>query len=782
MRLARAARRRPGLTVALSYLAFGVVALLPSIRPGRTLVAADLLTIVTPFSALTGAAAGHNPLLSDIAFQFFPWWDFVGQALHEGHLPQWNPAILGGVAVTPNGFLNLYYPLTWLAAVAGPFVAYNLFVLVHLVIGALGTYAFARVLGARRPAAWVAGLLAFTAAFWVHWSLHLVHLGGFVWLPGALAAGHLLVVAPSPRRAALLGGVCGLWFLGGNPQYVYDGSVVLVAYLVVLAVVLSVGGDRRSVLPRLGAVAGALALGLALAAPVLLPSLTSTDDILRSREPRPPAGAVPRSEAIRVVVPDATGSPPDGVLYGSNDELRMDSPFVGVTGFLLAVAAVGGCRRRGPRTAEEWGRILLLVGLAMVAVLAYSTPVHHLLHAVVPGYDRFRAVPARWLSVVPALALPLAALGLDDLITGVRRSRLALAGAAAVSVVAVAAWFTWQASHADAPRQFFAGRAAQAVALVGVVLVVGWLARRRPTTAVVALAICVAVEVGVNTTRWYPSVDTSTAYPDVPAAAIVAERGGRVARVGERTSFAPLAANLGMVYGGGDVDGQAVLLPRDYDRFRRIVDDYGTYARDFNAVPALAAGDLALSPLLDALDVRTILADPGVAVPPTYPVLHEGTPTVYGRPSPGPAVVVPVARPASPDGAWAAVADPGWDPSATAAVVGLDDPVEGAPGTVTGGVRGTDGEEWVVDAPGGGFLRVSGNWDPGWTATVDGNQVPVLRADAIFRGVVVGPGVHRVEFRFHNRAEDVGRFVAVAGVVVLVGLVAAGGRRRIRRR
>ncbi len=105
-------RRRPGLAVALSYLALGLVALAPSIRPGRTLVASDLLTIVTPYSALPGASVGHNQLLSDIAFQFYPWFSFVGKALHHGHLPQWNPALIGGVAVTPNGYVSLYYPPT----------------------------------------------------------------------------------------------------------------------------------------------------------------------------------------------------------------------------------------------------------------------------------------------------------------------------------------------------------------------------------------------------------------------------------------------------------------------------------------------------------------------------------------------------------------------------------------------------------------------------------------------------------------------------------------------
>ncbi|MDQ6798961.1 MAG: hypothetical protein M3011_13265 [Actinomycetota bacterium] len=772
MGLAGAARRRPGLAVAISYVVVGTVALAPSIRPGRTLVATDLLTIVSPYSRLPGAVAGHNPLLSDIAYQLYPWFQFVGRALHQGHFPQWNPAVLGGLAVTPNGFVSLYYPPTWLAAVFSPFVAYNLFVLFHFVLGALGTYAFSRVLGARRAAAWVAGLLAFTAAFWVHWSLHLGQLGGFVWLPWALAAGHRLVDAPSPRRVAMLAGVYGLWWLGGNPQYVYDGTVVLGGYIVGYLVLLGVGNGRlapRALLLRLAGVGGALVLGLGLAAPILLPTLGATNQILRTRETQAPNLGTPRSEVIRVLVPDATGSPPDNVLYASNDELRMDSPFVGVTGFLLAVAAISGRRQRA--------RLLLLGGLIVVAVLAYTLPIHRLLFAVVPGYDHFRSVPYRWLSTVPALALPLAALGLDDLIDGVRRSRVALGVAGLVSVAAVAAWFAWQFTKAGAPHKFFAGRAAEAVALVIAVVVAGWMARRRPVVAVVLLAGCAVVEVGINTTRWFPSVNTAAAYPQVPAAAIAKERGGRVVRVGARTTFGPFAPDIPMVYGAADADGSVVFFPKDYDRYRRLVDDYGSLALDFNALPPLADGSLIATPLLDVLDVRTIVADPGVSVPSTYPVLDAGAPVVYARPSLGPAVVVPVARPVSPDGVWAAVADRGWDPSATSAVVGLDSPVAGGRGTVTGGAQGTDSERWVVDAPSGGFLRVSGRWDRGWTATMDGGSVPVLRADGIFRGVVVPPGRHRVTFSYQNPSEHRGRWLAAIGLLVLVGLAIAGRRR-----
>ena len=74
--------------------------------------------------------------------------------------------------------------------------------------------------------AWTAGLLALAAAFWVHWSLHLLHLVAMAGLPWVLAATHLLITRPTPRRAAGLGAVLGLWWL----QYV--AAIALLIWLV----------------------------------------------------------------------------------------------------------------------------------------------------------------------------------------------------------------------------------------------------------------------------------------------------------------------------------------------------------------------------------------------------------------------------------------------------------------------------------------------------------------------------------------------------------------------
>jgi hypothetical protein len=54
-----------------------------------------------------------------------------------------------------------------------------------------------------------------------------------------------------------------------------------------------------------------------------------------------------------------------------------------------------------------------------------------------------------------------------------------------------------------------------------------------------------------------------------------------------------------------------------------------------------------------------------------------------------------------------------------------------------------------VEAPGGGVLVLNDIWHPWWQATVDGVPVDILKANVLFRAVVVPPGRHVVRFTFH---------------------------------
>jgi hypothetical protein len=54
-----------------------------------------------------------------------------------------------------------------------------------------------------------------------------------------------------------------------------------------------------------------------------------------------------------------------------------------------------------------------------------------------------------------------------------------------------------------------------------------------------------------------------------------------------------------------------------------------------------------------------------------------------------------------------------------------------------------------VTAPGGGILLLNDVWHPWWRASVDGADTEIMKADVIFRAVVVPRGRHVVRFSFH---------------------------------
>ena len=61
----RAVIRRTGVLACLGYLIVGVVVLGPSLRPGHTLVPADLVTAVQPYNQAAGGFHAQNPNVSD---------------------------------------------------------------------------------------------------------------------------------------------------------------------------------------------------------------------------------------------------------------------------------------------------------------------------------------------------------------------------------------------------------------------------------------------------------------------------------------------------------------------------------------------------------------------------------------------------------------------------------------------------------------------------------------------------------------------------------------------
>jgi hypothetical protein len=93
-------------------------------------------------------------------------------------------------------------------------------------------------------------------------------------------------------------------------------------------------------------------------------------------------------------------------------------------------------------------------------------------------------------------------------------------------------------------------------------------------------------------------------------------------------------------------------------------------------------------------------------------------------------------------------------------------------------VHGGDRREVAVEAPDGGVLVVGERAAPGWTATVDGRPVPLVRADSVIMALAVPPGSQRVVLSFEQPAVRGAAVVSALGVVAAIALMAGAGRRR----
>jgi hypothetical protein len=79
-----------------------------------------------------------------------------------------------------------------------------------------------------------------------------------------------------------------------------------------------------------------------------------------------------------------------------------------------------------------------------------------------------------------------------------------------------------------------------------------------------------------------------------------------------------------------------------------------------------------------------------------------------------------------------------------------------------------------ASAPGGGFLVLTDAYYPGWRAYVDGDEVPILRADYLFRAVAIGPGDHAISFIFAPPSIEKGAELSAIGLLIAVGATLLG--------
>ena len=348
----------------------------------------------------------------DVFSYFYPYRDYVSQALSAGRLPLWNPYLFMGAPLLANSQAAVLYPLHWplIALPVARQVAWS--IVLHIYLAGAGTYLFARR-SARfgAVAAFLAAAVLAMGGFLGAQVEHLNQLNASAWLPWLLLCVDGVATAAIRRRrwGAVLAGsaVTGLILLAGHTQAAYivlsgAGAYALLRGLPHLR--------KRRWAPGLRSLGGLLLMGLgglALAAAQLLPTLELSRLSVRS-------GGLPYNEAASFSLK------PTLLFKAFLPPLLWEPPFseyvayVGLVGLILAgLGAWAAIRRRRPK-AGPGAEMLALALLGVFLALGAYNPVYYVLYKLVPGFDLFR-VPARWLLLYAFGAAMLAGAGLQIL-------------------------------------------------------------------------------------------------------------------------------------------------------------------------------------------------------------------------------------------------------------------------------------------------------------------------------------------------------------------------------
>lgn len=811
--------------------AFALLALLvlacfyfwPVLLRGRVLLPLDNLYEFEPWKAyaqqvIPGYTRPWNALIGDLVVQSYGWKQFVVESLRQRQIPLWNPYLLGGVPFFAAGQYSVLYPGSLFFYLLPVAYGYGPFAITHLFLAGALTYALARALGARRWGALVGAVTFMLAGRLVTSLVWPQMVGAMVWLPGVLLAVERLCHGRGSRL---------LWALAGAALLALDilaGHLEITFYLLVtagaFAAFLLLSDTPRARRPGVGlALAGMVALGLALGAVQLLPFAELIGQNARGsggpgavtlQEVR--SWALPLRQAAAFLVPDVFGNParhryldlatgrltmlPSDPSWGIKDYVE-GCAYLGVLPLLLALWALLHVRRR---VVAFWG-----VFAAWCLLLAFGSPLYWLVFQV-PGFNQIHS-PFRWVYPYGLAVALLAALGLSDLqeraatrsrrwtalallgaglavaavLAGTWLGRERLAGPAAALIRAAAARGERLGAAFPSPEAFVSYEWFQ-VAVFAVLLLAGAaliaLAPRLPAgwlgAAVVALTAADLCFFGMK----FNTTSDARLLRFVPPAIQFLLQDHDAYRITGVGANKVLNANTAMIFGIADIRGYDTIIPRQYAEYMERIEHQEhlvPYSRIQNVVrPA----DLA-SPLIDLLNVKYAVSDQPFEAP-GYRLVHQGGGMlIYENQRRLPRLRLAWAAEVIPDRARALdrLADPAVNHRR--AVV-LERPLPagwalpGEPGQ--GEVRALRDRpnslllEARLDRP--GLLVVGDSIFPGWQAWVDDAPEPVLRADAIFRAVYLPAGEHRVLLAYQPLSFTAG--ATISAVAALAALLLAG--------
>jgi hypothetical protein len=322
-----------------------------------------LLLAALPVVAFAPALAERRLLgPGDGAALHFPLRAAAWASWRGGDVPGWNPGIFLGTPLLAAYRPGLLFPLMPLFAPLSPFDAFQVLVLLSLSLSAVLAFLYVKRLGGERVGAYFAGLSFALGPYLVG---HLDDTATLVAAPLLillLIALEAQVARGGPARAAALAGALALLLLAGSPEAVRAGGALLAGRLLVA---------RLAGTPRApwGETFAAVAAGVLLAAPQLLPTAIAAAETGRAVTGLAPAGGENPVPGLTGLVLRYTSHTPAPSLVLAALPLAVSQTPIRVLGAALAIglALQWG---QGPLSAPGALALVFDITLSVLAVLS----------------------------------------------------------------------------------------------------------------------------------------------------------------------------------------------------------------------------------------------------------------------------------------------------------------------------------------------------------------------------------------------------------------------------
>jgi hypothetical protein len=750
------------------------------------------LVFVSQYSILT---------YPDSAFQTYPWSQYLAQVIHQGSFPFWDNYADAGRSFIGETQTGAFYPFNLLMA-AFPLNARGLlpvsviegFIILHCFLASLFMYGLARHFQLSPFSACVAGIVfAYGGSVGMRTSAQVNLFYASIWVPAIFWSYSKSLQAEGWQRQlffANLGGLAlALSLLAGHHQPFIYSSLALAGIAAFLAVS-HLRDDRRHELfckPRviLRQTLLLFLFAIAYAGVQLLPSLEYAPLAYRwvdSVNPSLVSDRIPYS-----IVGLDNALPPHGFLlmlfpYFSKVE---NSPYLGILPLLLISLALGLAKKN---RIVRFASVLAL--LCATLAMGYFSPLHGLFYALIPGFDKGREAGRIFLLAHFALSL-LAGFGCQTLCHPIGRrqrpwSNLVVKSFCLLSLLLcliLLSAYVYQVQvlghKADYGALGFASLLLLATSALGLGRLLSWSKPRSIRIAIVFILLFdfhffvgAHIKPKNNFDRKF-NFEPKQYYQSDEVIQFLRSRTG-VFRIDFRDEYYP--RNVCEVFQLETVNGYGATSLKQFYEFQAEAYPPGNVIADLLNVKYVVSQQELEMPMVFQNQKAKVYENPG-ALPRAWlarqavrkqnfsemlPLLRE--------PSFDPRAVIYLEN--------TAIRDPDSTASALTAISVV--PELAAGGSIPAFTR-ISPNRFIVesDETESEWLVVSQNWYPGWKAKVDGRSAIVERAYGALLAVWIGPGKHRVEFRYRPT-----HFYTAMGLLLpaLLVLAVTGWRTRVGRR